>query len=42
MSPVDRASLKARLRAGGLEPSVWSSRPPDRFELHTFDFGFRW
>jgi len=38
MSPVDRASLEARLCAEGLEPSVWSSLPRDRFEHHTHDF----
>jgi quercetin dioxygenase-like cupin family protein len=38
MSPVDRASLEARLRAEGLEPSVWSSMPGERFEEHTHDF----
>jgi quercetin dioxygenase-like cupin family protein len=38
MSPVDRASLEARLRAEGLEPTVWSSLPGDRFEQHTHDF----
>ena len=42
MSPVDRASLEVRLRAEGLEPSVWSSPSPDRFEHHSLDFGFRW
>ena len=38
MSPVDRASLEARLRAEGLEPSVWSSLPRVRFERHAHGF----
>ena len=38
MSPADRASLEARLRAEGLEPTVWSSMPGERFEQHAHDF----
>jgi quercetin dioxygenase-like cupin family protein len=38
MSPVDRASLEARLSAEGLEFSSWSSMPGERFEEHTHDF----
>lgn len=38
MSPVDRASLEARLRAEGLEPSTWSNLPGERYEDHTHDY----
>jgi quercetin dioxygenase-like cupin family protein len=38
MSPVDRASLEARLRAEGLDPSVWSSGPGALLGRHTHDF----
>ena len=38
MSPVDRASLEARLRAEGLEPSVWSGTLGTRAEGR----GYRW
>lgn len=38
MSPADRAGLEARLRAEGLQPSVWSSMPGGRFERHAHDF----
>jgi quercetin dioxygenase-like cupin family protein len=31
MSPVDRASLEARLKAEGLEVSAWSNLPGDSF-----------
>jgi quercetin dioxygenase-like cupin family protein len=38
MSPVDRASLEARLRAEGLEPYSWSNQPGDRYERHRHDY----
>jgi quercetin dioxygenase-like cupin family protein len=38
MSPVDLASLQARLRAQGLEPSTWSNEPGYRYEHHTHDY----
>jgi quercetin dioxygenase-like cupin family protein len=38
MSQLDRASLQARLRKEGLEPSSWSSLPDERFEQHSHDF----
>ena len=38
MSPVDRASLEARLKAEGLEASAWSNSPGERFEQHVHDY----
>jgi quercetin dioxygenase-like cupin family protein len=38
MSPVDRASLEARLKAEGLEASAWSSMPGERFEQHAHEY----
>ena len=38
MSPVDRASLEARLKAQGLEASAWSNLPGERFEQHVHDY----
>ena len=38
MSPVDRASLEARLSAQGLQASAWSNLPGERFEEHTHDY----
>ena len=38
MSPVDRASLEARMRDQGLDPSAWSNLPGERFEEHTHDY----
>jgi quercetin dioxygenase-like cupin family protein len=38
MSPVDRASLEARLRAEGLDVSSWSNLPGERFEQHAHDY----
>jgi len=38
MSPVDRASLEARLKAEGLEVSAWSNQPGDRYEQHAHDY----
>ena len=37
MSPLDRVSIEARLRAEGLDPSAWSSLPGERFEHHTHE-----
>lgn len=39
MSPADRAGLEARLRAEGLEPTVWSSMPGERFGSVVRDVG---
>jgi quercetin dioxygenase-like cupin family protein len=38
MSPVDRASLEARLLAEGLDASPWSNLPGERFEEHVHDY----
>lgn len=38
MSPVDRASLEARLKAEGLEVSACSNLPGERFGEHVNDF----
>jgi quercetin dioxygenase-like cupin family protein len=38
MSPLDRASLEARLAAEGLEVSSWSNLPGERFEQHSHDY----
>jgi uncharacterized protein YjlB len=38
MSPADMASLLARLREQGLEPSTWSNGPAFRYEHHTHDY----
>ncbi len=38
MSPVDRASLEARLSAEGLRPSTWSNQPGDRYDRHVHDY----
>ena len=38
MSPVDRASLEARLKEQGLELTSWSNQPGDRYEHHTHDY----
>ena len=37
MSPVDRASLEARLQAAGLQVSAWSNLPGERFEERSYD-----
>ena len=34
MSPVDRASLEARMREQGMEPAAWSNLPGTRFDEH--------
>ena len=38
MSPVDRASLEARLLAAGLEISSWSGQPGERHEEHAHEY----
>jgi quercetin dioxygenase-like cupin family protein len=38
LSSVQRAVLEARLRAEGLDPSVWSNLPGHRYEPH--DHGY--
>lgn len=38
MSPVDRASLEARMRAQALEPAAWSNAPGERYEEHHHDY----
>ena len=38
MSPVDRASLEARLLAEGLTASAWSNLPGERYEQHVHDY----
>ena len=38
MSPVDRDSLEARLRAEGLQASAWSNLPGERFEERVDDY----
>jgi len=38
MSLVDRATLEARLREQGLEPSSWSNQPGYRYERHRHDY----
>lgn len=38
MSPVDRASLGARLSAEGLQALAWSNLPGERFEGRAHDF----
>jgi quercetin dioxygenase-like cupin family protein len=38
MSPVDRASLEARLKAEGLQAYPWSNLPGERFEERTHDY----
>jgi quercetin dioxygenase-like cupin family protein len=38
MSPVDRASLEARLRAEGLAVSAWSNVPGERYDQHVHDY----
>ena len=38
MSPVDRASLEARLSAQGLSWSSWANQPGFRYEPHTHDY----
>jgi quercetin dioxygenase-like cupin family protein len=38
MSPVDRASLEARLAAEGLQVTSWSNLPGDRFEEHVHEY----
>ncbi len=38
MSPVDRASLEARLTAQGLAWSSWSNQPGYRYESHVHDY----
>lgn len=38
MSPVDRASLEARLKAEGLEASSWSNLAGEHYEERVNDF----
>lgn len=38
MSPVDRASLEARLSAEGLQTSAWSNLPGERYAQHDHDY----
>jgi hypothetical protein len=38
MSPVDRASLEARLSAEGLQASAWSNLPAERYDEHAHDY----
>ena len=38
MSPVDRASIEARLRVEGLTASAWSNLRGERFEQHVHEF----
>jgi quercetin dioxygenase-like cupin family protein len=38
MSPVDRASLEARLSAEGLQASAWSNPPGERYDEHMHDY----
>jgi hypothetical protein len=38
MSPVDRASLEARLKAEGLEVAPWSNLAGERFEARSNDY----
>jgi quercetin dioxygenase-like cupin family protein len=38
MSPVDRASLEARLQAEGLQASAWSNPPGQRYEQHAHEY----
>ena len=38
MSPVDRASLEARLKAEGLQVSAWSNLAGERFEERVNDY----
>ncbi len=38
MSPVDRASLEARLTAQGLDWSSWSNEPGYRYPSHVHDY----
>jgi len=38
MSPVDRASLEARLKAQGLELTSWSNEPGYRYAPHAHDY----
>ncbi len=38
VNPVDRATLEARLRDEGLEPSSWSNEPGYRYQSHAHDY----
>ncbi len=38
MSPVDQASLHARLREQGMEPSIWSNDPGYQYPEHAHDY----
>ena len=38
MSPVDRASLEARLSAEGLQTSAWSNLPGQRYDEHMHEY----
>jgi quercetin dioxygenase-like cupin family protein len=38
MSSIDRATIEARLREQGLDPTPWSNQPGDRYDRHFHDY----